>query len=257
MLPPLITGRKSHCDSKLITYHELSVLVSGGIPSGWKVVASSRYARVCKREVGISVFFKLFLPRTPLEGIKAIFRGSRSRRFVQGTEALLKAGFLAPRVLCWDESFVMAMMGRGWVLTEAIDGRGVLDSWRKLFPANDVKDIRRFVDEVAIQVSALHNAAIAHGDLRLNNMLVAFEDKNIKLFFIDNERSRKHSRLPFKERVKNLVQMNRDALNEIPIRYRAYFFARYCRYCSLSIGERRRLIEAVEARTRHVLGRAC
>ena len=49
------------------------------LPDGWERVHSSPYARVAFNEEH-QLYYKEFLPRSPAEAMKALFRGSRARR---------------------------------------------------------------------------------------------------------------------------------------------------------------------------------
>jgi hypothetical protein len=53
------------------------LLLDGELPSGWEWVDSSANSIVARRLRPHPVYYKEFLSRSPFEGIKNLFRGSR------------------------------------------------------------------------------------------------------------------------------------------------------------------------------------
>lgn len=257
MIQPAIdikAKKYSECQG-LVDAHELKMLVSMSLPEGWYRVCSSRYAWVAARQAQPKVFFKYFLPRGPFEWFKALFRGSRSKRFVRGTNMVLSAGLSAPEVVCWDKSPLMAMLGRGWVITRAVTNcRGVLDLWKQRYHSASRPRQKDFLRCVASAVAKLHQVGICHGDLRPNNLLMEGDCLEGRFYFIDNERNTRYKAIPIELRVKNLVQLHRDLAKEMDRRLRFYFFIYYCNYCLLDREVRARLLLLVKERTEHVLG---
>ncbi len=233
----------------VINSNELNLLARGLLPPGWKQAASSKYAWVALKPHDPHCYFKKFLPRSRLEGIKALFQGSRARRFVRETRRLQFLGFGAPDVIAWDRSFWSILMGGGWVLTRGIDGLGVFDYWCGFMAGQHINIKRSFLTALAREIAKLHNSGVVHGDLRLNNILVVPRMEKWDFIFLDNERNQLYNRIPWKYRCKNLVQMNMTEDPSIYLSDRLFFFKAYCKESDLTKSERKRLFRDVAHRT--------
>ncbi len=185
--------------------NEINMLLNCQLPEGWQRVSSSTSAWVAYRPGNTPYYFKKFLARSSLEGVKGFFRGTRAERFVRESNRLISRGFVAPEVVEWGK----LGYGNSWVLCRAIEGQGAFDFWRD-FLADKSHDIKRaFCVSIGREVARLHKSGIMHGDLRLNNMLVISGDiKEWKFAFLDNERNKAYNKLPFKAIIHNLVQLN-------------------------------------------------
>ncbi len=185
--------------------NEINMLLNCQLPEGWQRVSSSTSAWVAYRPGNSPYYFKKFLARSSLEGVKGFFRGTRAERFVRESNRLISRGFVAPEVVEWGK----LGYGNSWVLCRAIEGQGAFDFWRD-FLADKSHDIKRaFCVSIGREVARLHKSGIMHGDLRLNNMLVISGDiKEWKFAFLDNERNKAYNKLPFKAIIHNLVQLN-------------------------------------------------
>ncbi|MGB9713276.1 MAG: lipopolysaccharide kinase InaA family protein [Dissulfurimicrobium sp.] len=196
-------------------------------------------------------YFKYFIKRSFKEGIKAVFKGARAKRFIKEAIRLKRLGFLAPNVVEYGADMKARFKGEGWCLTEEIVGLGVMDFWRERLGNNEKK---MFISALAKEIARLHNHRIRHGDLRLGNIFVITDpdpsDKNKWRFaFLDNERNRQYIlRLPWGERCRNLVQMNMDAAH-LGIRHRLFFLNVYSDAVGLDSRKRRALIKDVAAWT--------
>ncbi len=226
--------------------NEINMLLNCQLPEGWQRVSSSTSAWVAYRPGNSPYYFKKFLARSSLEGVKGFFRGTRAERFVRESNRLISRGFVAPEVVDWGK----LGYGNSWVLCRAIKGQGAFDFWRD-FLADKSHDIKRaFCVSIGREVARLHKSGIMHGDLRLNNMLVISGDiKEWKFAFLDNERNKAYSKLPFRAMLRNLVQLN--MIEDLSVRrvYRIYFFLGYARILGLSKPEIDKLLAAVELKT--------
>lgn len=201
-----------------LTEEEKRLLINRKLPDGWRRTRSSTNAWIASRtDVGGQVyFFKYFIKRSFFEGIKAVFKGTRAYRFAKETFRLKRLGFLAPNILEYAKNMRIRFNGDGWCLTEGLPGLEIMHYWRERLATHERKS---FISALAKEVARLHNNRIRHGDLRLGNILVVTNrntsDKNKWGFaFLDNERNRSYFlRLPWKERCRNLVQMNIDAIS--------------------------------------------
>lgn len=225
------------------------VLLDGSLPSGWEWVDSSANSIVARRLQPEPVYFKEFLRRTPLEGIKNLLRGSRCRRAIHKGERLRQRGFHIPVVHCWGESG-----GRHFMVTKGIDapvlGDYVIKRWRQPLLVKEILVKRRFIDKFGKKIGLLHKHGICHGDLRVNNILVQESEENIIFYFLDNERNTFFSKIPRRLVMKNLVQLNMIQSPHVTRQDRLRFFASYCEaYGGLNPAERSALIREVQLKT--------
>lgn len=231
------------------TQEEKMFLLSRRLPDGWIRVRSSSYSWVAACPDGSvpARFFKFFFARSSAEAIKAVFKGLRARRFVKETARLKRLGFSAPDVLAYGAGLWSRLKGEGWCLTSGLRGGGVMDFWRGRIRPDER---RGFLSALAAEVARLHNNRIRHGDLRLSNIFVMDQDDKDqgcrwRFAFLDNERNRSYlTGLPWRERCRNLVQMNIDSVF-IDIRDRLYFLREYARASGFEARTRRILIRDV------------
>ncbi|MFH1369908.1 MAG: lipopolysaccharide kinase InaA family protein [Planctomycetota bacterium] len=222
------------------------------------MVPSSEFARVYRFYINVDgvereVYLKQFLSRSSLEFIKSVFRGSRARRAFKAELMLARNNFDVPETLAIGEYRSRFFHTKSFSATFGIE---------------DSKPVYRFICETtqeqlairreAIQafgriVGRMHAKNIFHGDLRLNNVLVRREGGNYRFFFLDNERTKKFSNLPFKRRVKNLVQVNMVPPDILGRTDRMRFFREYCAETGTGREEGKTLIAATIKKTRQRL----
>ncbi len=181
-------------------------LANGELPDPWEIVSSSPYARVAYHSE-LAVFYKEFLPRSPLESIKAWFRGSRATRARTNSDALNLAGFDAPANITWGT----LENGSDYLFTRAASGYGV-DKWLKeiLDERSDVniRQRRLLLTELGIFIGRLHTTGFTHGDLRTSNVLAEFKAGRFSFTLIDNERNHFAVPAPGRMMLRNLMQLN-------------------------------------------------
>ncbi len=220
--------------------NELALLLRGELPTGWQWVGSSPFAKVARSGDAKPLFFKQFLDRNAWEGIKACLRGSRSQRAVKNSQRLIEKRFNAPSTLCYSKRFT---------LTEGIvsDGFGdLLTDFSEQSQAQEKK--YQLIEQVGFEVGRLHQAGISHGDLRPNNLLL--EQSTQKIYFIDNERTEFFPQLPYKLRVKNLVQIGMQPFSIASKLDRLRFFNAYMKsQKNLARDEQIRLMDDVQRTT--------
>lgn len=243
----VFSGLLKHHNRNNIDQQDIGRLCRRELPSGWKRVTSSDNTWVARFDEDEPIYFKLFLRRSLLEGIKSIFQGSRAKRFVRESNRLRSMGFSAPKSLIWDKSLMAWITGKSWVLTRELPGRGVFDCWCRVVVAKPLEIRKGFLKLLATEIGRLHNSGIVHGDLRLNNILVTETPEGSWQFsFIDNERNSAHGkRIRWRNRCRNLVQMNMAEDAAISNRERRMFFVEYCGTIGLSKTECKRLLRDV------------
>jgi len=227
----------------------VKVLLDGELPSGWEWVDSSANSIVARRLQPKPVYFKEYLRRTPFEGIKNVFRGSRCQRAMIRGKILRQKGFHTPVVYCWGK-----IEGRHFMVTEGIDAPGLGDyissHWQQPRSGGEIFTKRRFIQKFAKKIGELHKNGICHGDLRVNNILIQESEDDIIFYFLDNERNASFSKIPRRLIIKNLVQLNMLQSPQVSRQDRLRFFQAYCQaYGGLNPAEKSALLQAVQQKT--------
>ena len=214
------------------------------LPAGWDIVSSSAYARVAGN-IGLSVFYKEFLPRSPVETIKAWFRGSRALRARSNSDALNFAGFDAPENLAWGT----LANGREYLFTRAARGQGVNQWLQVTLAERSAENIRQrwlLVAGLGTFIGRLHATGFTHGDLRTSNVLAEFRSRRFYFTLIDNERNHCAIPAPGKLVLKNLMQLNMMASADLSKNERIRFFCNWRRQMR-QLSEAERKIIAADA----------
>jgi len=228
---------------------EIRVLLGGELPSGWEWVDSSANSMVARRPRPHPVYYKEFLRRSSLEGLKSFVRGSRCQRAIIKGNILRQRGFHSPVVYCWGKKG-----NRHFMISEGIDAPGLGDyirkQWQQSLSGEEIVAKRRFIKKFGKLIGELHKNGICHGDLQVNNVLVHELEDNVAFYFVDNERNYLFRNIPRRFIRKNLVQINMIQSPHITRQDRLRFFASYCEaYGGLNPAEKSALIRAVQHRT--------
>lgn len=223
-----------------------------------EMIPSSEFARVYRFYISVDgverqVYLKQFLHRSTLDYIKSIFRGSRAKRALEADLMLARNHFDVPEAIAMVEYRKQFFHTRSFLVTFGVEDsksvfqfiretretltQGRLEAWREL--------IRAF----GRTLGRMHANDIFHGDLRLNNVLVRREGGNYRFFFLDNERTKKFGKLPFSQRVKNLVQVNMVPRGILSNTDRMRFFREYCVETGTGKEEGKALIAATLKKT--------
>jgi tRNA A-37 threonylcarbamoyl transferase component Bud32 len=174
--------------------------------AGWHELNCSDGAKVAHHGEQ-NIYFKCFLPRGPLERLKAWLRGSRATRARRNNIKLLQYGFEAPTDLAWGR----LNGGREYLYSSAVAGAGVTQWLRETLTSRDPEQLkirRKLLRELGRFVGRLHHSGFIHGDLRPNNVLAHRSDQRFSFALIDNERNSSHEQAPGKLLQKNLMQLN-------------------------------------------------
>lgn len=228
----------------------IATLLRGDLPPGWHWVPCSRDAVVAATDAEPVVYYKEFLPRGPLERVKAWLRGSRGQRACKQIGILRDAGLGSPAVLC---------RGRGrsneFLLTSGFKGCGFFQFLKRYFAgpldADRLRRKRLLLRQAGALIGALHSHGISHGDLRQDNLLVRETDEGFAFCFIDNESNRQWRRLSRARVMTNLVQFficSDDVLSRSDL---LRLYTSYCRvYRRFQGTERRHFFGRVLQRSR-------
>lgn len=202
---PQAKGPGSHPSPEQLEAAALT-LAKGELPQGWQWVASSTSARVA-RQGQQGIFYKEFLPRDRMEKFKARLRGSRAARARHNSEALLRAGFNAPRSLAWGK----LSGGRHYLVSAAVPGEGVTTWLRERLTGRSREALRyrrRLLTELGHFVGCVHRDGFIHGDLRPSNLLAVDTGERFDFALIDNERNRRSRPPDLRGMRRNLMQLN-------------------------------------------------
>lgn len=194
---------------------------------GWHLVTSSIYARVASDATG-KVYYKEFLPRSPLETVKAALRGSRATRARKNNDALRIAGFNAPENLAWGK----LPKRREYLFSSAVPGMGVTHWLRhELVQRSDepLRLRRKLLHSLGAFVGTLHAEGFIHGDLRSSNVLADYHEGKFRFSLIDNERNTRGLPPPGRAVLKNLMQLNMLLPEDITCTDRMRFFCNWRR----------------------------
>lgn len=153
------------------------------------------------------IYYKEFLPRSPVEKLKALVKGSRATRARRHSEALLQSGFTAPENIAWGK----LPGGREYLYTHAVAGAGVTDWLRQKLTGRDPESLRirrQLLVDLGIFIGRLHASGFTHGDLRPSNVLAERVSDRFQFSLIDNERNVQQKPPAGKLVLKNLMQLN-------------------------------------------------
>ena len=198
------TGAPGHDHDEL---HRCALLLADDrLPAGWELVNSSGFARVaCNQER--QLYYKEFLPRSPMEALKAMARGSRATRARNNGEALLQAGIDAPTNICWG-----TLPGkREYLFMAAAPGDGITQWLRAVLVARDGQQLqqrRELLRALGTFIGRVHASGFIHGDLRPGNILGVERQGTYCFTLIDNERNVQKIPPPGKMLLRNLMQLN-------------------------------------------------
>lgn len=176
------------------------------LPPGWDLVPSSHSTRVAHNEA-LQLYYKEFLPRSPLESLKALVRGSRASRARKHGDALRYAGLAAPENVAWGKLDT----GREYLFTRAVAGEDV-GQWLCALPmsarSEKLQTRRELLIALGTFIGRMHALGFIHGDLRPGNVLAHQADGQFHFTLIDNERTVQHLPPPGTLLLKNLMQLN-------------------------------------------------
>ncbi len=223
-----------------------------------KIIPSSEFTRIYKFYISVDgvereVYLKQFLHRSTLDCIKSIFRGSRAKRALEAELMLARNHFDVPETLAIGEYRSGFFHTRSFLMTfEVEDSKSFfqyLCELRERLTQEQSGDWREMTRTFGRTLGRMHANNIFHGDLRLNNVLLRREGGNWRFFFLDNERTRKFNKLPFRCRVKNLVQLNMAPSGIVSKSDRMRFFREYRAEAGIGKEEGKALIVTILKKT--------
>jgi hypothetical protein len=197
------------------------------LPAGWELVNSSAFARVAVNHQ-MQLYYKEFLPRSPIESLKALVRGSRAERARKNGAALLHAGIDAPVNVFWGK----LPGGRQYLYTAAAPGQGITQWLRNTLTERSGEQLRRrrqLLAALGTFIGRVHATGFIHGDLRPGNVLVCLQHETFHFTLIDNESNVQKVPPPGKMLLRNLMQLNMLLPSDISRTDRMRFFCAWHR----------------------------
>ncbi|OHB60418.1 MAG: hypothetical protein A2Y12_18710 [Planctomycetes bacterium GWF2_42_9] len=218
------------------------IQIPDGRRADFEKLASSKAALVLKFNILFkakvySIVLKKYFIRNISDFFKSLILPSRAQRAFKAGQMLIANGFLTPPMAAYGRNFLMTMEIQG--STQFFILLGTLPAEKK----------KQMVEQFAQTIGKMHDKGIFHGDLRLGNILVKenslchssktpsgerseaesknlLKQENFQFYFLDNERTKKFEVIPWKLRIKNLVQINIDR-NNVDENDRKLFFDIY------------------------------
>jgi len=184
-------------------------------------VPTSAQSRIWRlRHNGRWYFHKTFNPRNLLEYPKSLVRGSRAHRCARAHALLTDNGFLAPKTIMVGQKGL-----HNFMVTAAVADCVSLGAYLQTPLSRAEKTAQ--LKQLGKVVGKMHAARIIHGDLLCGNILLSGEPGRFDVYFIDNERTKRHFIVPPKQRLKNLVQLNKHQSPGLSNTDRMRFFMHY------------------------------
>lgn len=222
-------------------------------------------------------YVKRFLDRDSLDPWKNVFRASRAKRAVKNDLQCQALGFGGAHPHCLIEQRRGLRLQDCVMISEAIEQAPLLRDWLmkpELGLAANRLAKQAFLKTLAIEVARWHEQGLHHGDLRAGNLLIrkaseensaarhsqppspkASADKQpstlepaYQFFWLDNERTRKYTRLPIRNRIHNLSRLNLEPCG-VDETDRLRFWKVYCEHSRMSEAEQETVLREVVAIT--------
>jgi hypothetical protein len=185
---------------------------------------------------GGDVYVKLYHRYRRWTAFKDWFRPSKAANVRAASAALAAAGFVVPTVVALGEERRGAFgWSRSFCATAALAGEPIAARLAALAAPGEAtarSAKRGLLATVGREVARLHEAGVVAGDLVPANVWLALADAELRVAFLDHDRTRVGSRpAPWARARRNLVQLNRIVLSGVTTTdrlrvYRAYAAAR-------------------------------
>ena len=204
---------------------------------------------------GLRVVVKRVRYASVMRRIGFLFAGSPADRSLWGALILQQKGFDTPDPIAAVGPRVWNPLGTSYYIAEEIqDGDSLRVFWQRKLPGlprvSTLRKRSQMLRDVADLCHRLHSSGIYHQDLKGTNILVREGKPNQthRFFLVDVGEVRERSSVPWKGRIRNLVQ-----ICQIPGRFwlpreRSFFLKSYADRCGLSKVERKALVRDVSVR---------
>ncbi len=189
---------------------------------------------------GLEAFAKRVYSGGYLKGMIARVVGSRAQRALRGERILTEGGFRHPKPLLIMEERSFGSIRASYIVTEPLRAAQVLSAVAigRRRPLKLRKDAS---EQVAREIRRLHNAGIYTRDMQETNLMIENRHGEFPLFFVDFEDFRQAGSVSMRQRMINLVHLDRSIGRFAPRAHRLRFFYNYFGH-HLSREERRDLL---------------
>ena len=188
------------------------------------------------------VYLKIFHAARRGAAWKNALRRSKAMHAWRVGLELESAGFAVPVTIAAGEERRAGFLRRAFLLTERVAGQPAHVFLREHFSATGKWSLaakRAGLKSAAALLRRFHDAGFVHGDLVATNLFVAAQDHGIKLYFMDNDRTRRYPAwLPQPFWKRNLIQLNRMPLAGVTLQDRMRFFKTYQDALSIAAADR-------------------
>lgn len=200
-------------------FESCAIQIRDGQREDFEKLGSSKAALVLKFHIPFkskvySIILKKYFLRNIADFFKSLILPSRAKRAFKAGQMLIENGFLTPPAVAYGRNFLMTM---------EIKDSTPFHIMLKTLP---LPQKRKMIEQLAQMVGKMHDKGIFHGDLRFGNILVKSNNEQFDFYLLDNERTKKFNTMPWRLRVKNLVQVNLEQKN-IDENDRKLFFDTY------------------------------
>lgn len=161
-----------------------------------------------------------------IKGMVERIRGSRAARAMRGAAMLEAAGFAHPRSLAAAEAHAAGAVYGCYILTEPLYDAKILSH----FALRDGRNFRRrkwISEQVAGEIRRLHDSGLYTLDMQETNLMIAAAGAKITVYFVDLEDFRRRRRVTMRQRMMNLVHLDRSIGRFVSRTQRLRFFYNY------------------------------
>lgn len=163
------------------------------------------------------VYYKQYRPQGIRGWLRSYYSQTPGARVWRASRALRQRGFRSPEVIAYGHRFIGLRKVEAYSVTVAIEPALIGPIYlRQTYTAPLSADLltakRTVLRDFGSLIRRMHDSGIAGGDLRWGNILVQLGNNRPEPVFLEPDRVPCAGLAPFKERLKNLVQLN--MLNE-------------------------------------------
>jgi len=198
---------------------------------------------------GTEMFLKRTTASSWLTSIADLARGSRAARALRGAAILDRCGFAHPAPVAAFELRSFGLVRASCVVSEALGDARILSR----FALADGRNFRRrkwISERLAREIHRLHEAGIYTRDLQETNLMLAARGDEITVYFVDLEDFRCVRRVPARQRMLNLVHLDRSIGRFVSRSQRLRFFYNYLGQRPQAAQTRRLLADFFRTRAR-------
>ena len=187
-------------------HHCAPQLAAGELPPGWEVVPGSAYTRVAFNPT-LQVYYKEYLPRSPLAALQGLLRGSRATLARKRGDALLYVGIEAPEHLAWGK----LPGGSEYLFMRAAAGQDV-GTWLKATlverGGEALATRRQLLENLGVFIGRVHATGFVHGDLQPANVFAELREGRFQFTLVNNDCTVRKLPPPGRMLLRNLMQLN-------------------------------------------------